>query len=195
MSAIVHSAYRRPVSAYSVRSGQAGDLAELLRLLDGAVEWLGARGAAGQWGREPFSASEAMVAYLEEIVAAGELRVAADVDGAVVGGYVLGARPAYAQPIAEPERYLEAMVSDRHLAGRGVGSLLVMDAVARSSDLGAYVLRADCWAEGARLIRWYEAQGFTRDGVIRVGDWPAQLLRRELVGSSRAPATPPPHRP
>ena len=93
---------------------------------------------------------------------------------------MLGARPAYAPAVDLPERYIEAMVTDRRLAGRGIGSSLVADAVARARAAGATVLRADCWAESERLVRWYEQQGFAREHVVRVDGWPAQLLRRAV---------------
>lgn len=157
-----------------------GDLPALLGLLDDAVAWLVARGGAGQWGTEPFSSNATMVAYVEQIAARGELRIAEGESRLVLGGYVLGACPEYAPAIDGTERYVEAMVGHRAHAGEGIGALLVADAVARARCLGAAVLRADCWARAERLIQWYEEQGFRRDGTVAVGDWPAQLLRMDL---------------
>jgi GNAT superfamily N-acetyltransferase len=163
-----------------VGDGDARDLERVLALLDAAVLWLVARGAEGQWGSEPFSTSPLMVAYLHRIVEAGELRVARDSTGRVVGGYVLGGRPEYAPVVAGVERYVEAMVSDRTLAGHGIGGLLVRDAIERSRAVGASLVRADCWAGAEGLIRWYEAQGFDRGGLVLVGEWPAQLLSKSV---------------
>ena len=159
-----------------MRSGDQHDLPAMLVLLDAAVAWLVARGAKGQWGGEPFSANFAMVDYLSRIVTLGELRVAQDSAGRAVGTYVLGARPDYAPAIAEHERYIEAMVTDRRLAGNGIGGLLIEDAILRARASGATKLRADCWSKSARLVRWYEQQGFERGDIVLVGDWPAQLL-------------------
>jgi GNAT superfamily N-acetyltransferase len=121
-----------------------------------------------------------MVDHLARIVAAGELRIAHDPSADVVGCYVLGQRPAYAPAIPEPERYIGAMVSARALAGRGIGALLVKDAITRTRSFDARTLRTDCWAEGPRLIRWYEECGFKRAEQVRVGGWPAQLLHMSL---------------
>jgi GNAT superfamily N-acetyltransferase len=176
--------------AYEIRPGDAHDLSELLRLLDSAVEWLAARGAEGQWGSAPFSASSAMVDRIARITADGELRIAVDAVRRVVGGYVLGPRPSYAPAIREPERDIEAMVTERALAGRGIGSLLVEDASARARAAGVHVVRTDCWAGAPRLVRWYEERGFERGDVVDVDGWPAQLLRMPLErGQERATTT------
>jgi GNAT superfamily N-acetyltransferase len=165
---------------YEIRPGDLHDLPAMLRLLDAAVAWLVARGAEGQWGSVPFSASPTMVDHVTRIAAAGELRIARDADRTVVGGYVLGSRPSYASAIEEPERYIEAMVTARTHAGRGVGALLVDDAAARAREAGARVVRTDCWAQAARLVRWYEERGFRRAEVVDVDGWPAQMLRMPL---------------
>jgi GNAT superfamily N-acetyltransferase len=148
----------------------------MLTMLDAAVAWLVARGGEGQWGKEPLSMNGAMVEYLSHIITLGELRVAQNSTGRVVGGYVLGGRPNYAPSISEPERYIEAMVTDRRFAGNGIGGLLVADAVLRARAVGATRLRTDCWSGSARLVRWWEEQGFNRGATVLVGDWPAQLL-------------------
>jgi GNAT superfamily N-acetyltransferase len=165
---------------YEIREGDSHDLPAMLRLLDAAVEWLVARGAEGQWGSVPFSASPAMVGHLTRIAADGELRIALDASRNVVGGYVLGNRPSYASEIEEPERYIEAMVTARTLAGRGVGALLVDDAVTRARKTGAQVVRTDCWERAPGLVRWYEERGFQRAEVVDVDGWPAQTLRMPL---------------
>jgi GNAT superfamily N-acetyltransferase len=121
-----------------------------------------------------------MVGHLAQIVAAGELRIAQDPSEDVVGCYVLGRRPAYAPVISEPERYIEAMVTSRALAGQGIGALLVNDAIDRSHLADAHTLRTDCWAEAPGLIRWYEERGFERGEEVRVGEWPARMLHMSL---------------
>ena len=167
-------------AAYSVRRGGADDLHEILGLLDAAVEWLVGRGAEGQWGSDPFSTNSSMVRHLSQIISAGELRIAHDQSKRVVGGYVLGPRPSYAPIVAEPERYIEAMVTARALAGRGIGTLLVSDAIDRARLAGAHAVRTDCWAEAPRLIRWYEECGFEQGDRVWVGAWPAQMLHMAL---------------
>jgi GNAT superfamily N-acetyltransferase len=159
-----------------VGPGSLDDLAALLPLFDRAVEWLVELGQEGQWGATPFSESAAMSGHLRGLVAAGDLRVARAAGGAVVGGCVLGDAPSYAPAFVEPSRYLEAMVTDRRLAGRGIGSLLVADAVERTLAAGVGVLRTDCWDGAPGLVRWYERQGFEAGGVVLVGAWPARML-------------------
>ena len=43
----------------ALRTGSTADLDAVLALLDGAVRWLVAQGRTGQWGDQPWSASEA----------------------------------------------------------------------------------------------------------------------------------------
>lgn len=148
----------------------------VLELFDDAVTWLVARGAAGQWGSEPFSATPAGREQLAAIAGRAAPRVACDRTGAVVGFYVLGHRPAYAPPATGPERYLEAMVGDRAHAGTGIGPALIADAVALTREAGVPLLCTDCWAGAPRLVRWYEGQGFTAGATFLVGDWPARQL-------------------
>jgi GNAT superfamily N-acetyltransferase len=168
------------VGEFGVGRGSLDDLPVLLALFDRAVEWLVSRGQEGQWGSTPFSENAAMSDHLRQIVAAGDLRVARDGGGAVVGGCVLGDAPSYAPASGEPACYLEAMVSDRRLAGGGIGSLLVADAVERTLAAGARLLRTDCWDGAPGLVRWYERQGFEAGEVVLVGAWPARMLARRV---------------
>jgi GNAT superfamily N-acetyltransferase len=126
--------------------------------------------------------------HLTQIAADGELGIALDPSRTVAGGYVLGNRPPYAAEIPEPERYIEAMVTARAHAGRGIGALLVDDAATFARAAGAQVLRTDCWERSPRLVRWYEEHGFERTDVVSVDGWPAQLLRMPLA-QDRAPIT------
>jgi GNAT superfamily N-acetyltransferase len=169
-----------PTTGFRVGPGSVDDLPVLLPLFDRAVEWLVERRQEGQWGSTPFSESAATAGHLRGLVAAGDLRVARAAGGAVVGGCVVGDAPSYAPALVEASRYLEAMVSDRRLAGRGIGSLLVADAVERTLAAGAEVLRADCWDGAPGLVRWYERQGFEAGDVVLVGAWPARMLARRV---------------
>ncbi|MEU1542530.1 GNAT family N-acetyltransferase [Actinacidiphila glaucinigra] len=167
-----------------IRTGGPGDLPATLALLDGAVQWLTARGHAGQWGTRPWSsrppAVERVTRYAEEYL----LRVA-ETGGRVVGVCVLAEeRPDYASPVDERELYVRLLVTDRSLSGSGIGAALVEDAVAETRRRGIRLLRVDCYAGGeGRLVRQYEALGFTRAQPFAVsreeGDpWPGQILER-----------------
>lgn len=159
-----------------IRPATPDDLPRVLELFDGAVRWLVARGADGQWGTAPFSSIAARREQLAGIAARGIPRVACDAAGSVIGSYVLGDPPPYAPPATEPERYLEALVTDRERAGERIGSELIADAVALTRQAGATVLRTDCWAGAPRLVHWYVQHGFTTGATYLVGDWPAQQL-------------------
>jgi GNAT superfamily N-acetyltransferase len=168
------------VSRFVVSTGAPEQIVDLLPLFDGAVEWLVERGQAGQWGTEAFSARSSMVDHLHELAGRGALLLARTADGAIVGGCVVGETPPYAPAGIGPERYLEALVTERSLAGQGIGGLLVARAVSVARAAGADVLRSDCWAEAGGLVRWYERQGFVAAEVVLVGTWPARMLAFEL---------------
>jgi GNAT superfamily N-acetyltransferase len=158
-----------------IREGDAGDAAAVLALFDEAVAWLVARGQTGQWGSRPFSAIDRRVAQAAEWAAGGGLRIAS-VDGAVAGALVLGARPPWVTPVADAERYVEALVSSRRLAGRDVGGELLRHATAETRAAGAWLLRVDCWAGAPPLVAWYERQGFHRSGTFDFDGWHGQVL-------------------
>ena len=41
-------------------------------------------------------------------------------------------------------------------------------------------LRVDCWAGAPKLVGFYEAQGFVRDGTFDVRGWPGQVFVMRL---------------
>jgi ribosomal protein S18 acetylase RimI-like enzyme len=159
----------------TIREGGPADAASVLALFDEAVAWLVARGRMGQSGCRPFSRLERRVAQATEWAASGGLRIAL-LDGDVAGALVLGARPPWVSPVAESERYIEALVTSRRHAGRGVGGALVRRAVAEAREAGAALLRVDCWADQPELVAWYERQGFRRSGTFELDDWHGQVL-------------------
>ncbi|GAA3091021.1 GNAT superfamily N-acetyltransferase [Kribbella aluminosa] len=68
----------------TIRRAGRDDVPAVLSLLDGATEWLVARGRTGQWGTTPHSTSPRRVAQLTGFADEGELWVA-EADGRVVG--------------------------------------------------------------------------------------------------------------
>jgi GNAT superfamily N-acetyltransferase len=158
-----------------IREGDAGDAEAVLALFDEAVAWLAARGQTGQWGSEPFSAIDRRVAQAAEWAAGGGLRIGS-LAGALAGALVLGARPPWVPPADSSERYVEALVSSRRLAGRDVGGTLVRRAVAETRAAGASLLRVDCWAGAPPLVAWFERQGFRRSGTFELDGWHGQVL-------------------
>jgi len=109
----------------------------------------------------------------------------AHVDGWVVGALAVGPAPGYAPAADRPELYLEAFVTSRAYAGRGVGRQLLAAVVREATSDGAEQVRADCWAGGdGRLDSYYEQQGFTAAGTFRIGTWSGQLLVLPLTPQS-----------
>ncbi|HET6988261.1 MAG TPA: GNAT family N-acetyltransferase, partial [Kribbella sp.] len=68
----------------TIRRAGRDDVPAVLALLDGATEWLVARGRPDQWGTEPHSTSPRRVAQITEFAESGGLWVA-EQDGRVVG--------------------------------------------------------------------------------------------------------------
>jgi GNAT superfamily N-acetyltransferase len=158
-----------------VRRGGPADGVAVIALFDEAVEWLVARGQTGQWGSEPLSRNERMVARVEAW-AAGDGLWMAEEDGRTAGALVVGERPEHVHPVDEPERYVELLLSSRALAGRGIGAALIEHAVALAREMGVPLLRVDCWAGAPALVAFYERQGFAREGTFDVKGWHGQVF-------------------
>jgi len=163
-----------------IRRGGPDDASGVIALFDEAVEWLVARGQTGQWGSEPLSRNERMVARVHAW-AAGDGLWMAEEDGRVAGALVVGERPEHVHPVDERELYVELLLSSRALAGRGIGAGLIRHAVALARDAGVPLLRADCWAGAPTLVAFYERQGFGRDGTFDVKGWIGQVFSMPLT--------------
>lgn len=162
-----------------IRRGGPQDAADVIALFDEAVAWLVSRGQTGQWGTEPMSRNERMVARVHGW-AAGDGLWMADEDGRAAGALVVGDRPEHVAPVDEPELYVELLLSSRAPAGRGIGAALIGHAVALASEAGVPLLRVDCWAGAPALVAFYERQGFARDGTFDVGGWIGQVFSMRL---------------
>jgi GNAT superfamily N-acetyltransferase len=168
------------VSTVRIRPGTADDAPLMLALFDEAVVWLVARGQPDQWGTVPWSERPGAVGHVKAWARGPGLRIAEDPDATPLGALVLGSRPPHVEPIDESERYIEALVTSRRHAGRGIGALLVAAAVEEARAAGAAVLRVDCWAGAPPLMAWYERQGFLRSGTFDVGGWIGQVFTMAL---------------
>jgi GNAT superfamily N-acetyltransferase len=160
-----------------LRIGSVADLDAVLALLDGAVAWLVAHGRTGQWGDQPWSASDARVARIRGMVEGNELLLL-ERGGAAVAALAHGpAAHDYVPPAAEPEDYVLLLVSDP--AARGAGRRLLDESWTRARAAGVRRQRVDCYAgDDGKLVRFYESAGFTRTEPFEVNGWPGQLLER-----------------
>ena len=168
------------MAALTLRHGGAQDAPRLLKLFDDAVAWLVARGQAGQWGSEPFSARPEQVARVQGWAAGGGLWFAVAGDDEVVGAIVLGDAFDYVPPSDRPEVYVQVLLTAPAWRGRGVGARLIEHAVAVARRRRAVQLRVDCWAGVPALASQYERLCFTRVGSFQVGEWPGAILTRAL---------------
>jgi GNAT superfamily N-acetyltransferase len=162
-----------------IRRGGPDDAPAVIALFDEAVAWMVARGQTGQWGSEPMSRNERMLARVREWAAGDGLWIM-DHDGAPVGALVVGSRPEHVHPVDEPELYVEVLLSSRARAGERIGARLVEHAAGLARDAGVGVLRVDCWAGAPRLVAFYEEQGFARDGTFDVKGWKGQVFVMRL---------------
>ncbi|WP_461297309.1 GNAT family N-acetyltransferase [Streptomyces harbinensis] len=165
-----------------IRSGGSDDIPLILGMLDGAVEWLVARGRTGQWGTEPWSARPKAVARVGEIVAQGEPWIA-EIDGEPAGTLTLTPHPTpYVAAVDEPEVYVHLLVTDRRFAGRGVGAALLEHALAEARRKEISLVRVDCYAgDDGRLVAYYRSRGFELvEHFTANTDWPGALLAQRV---------------
>jgi GNAT superfamily N-acetyltransferase len=167
-----------------VRRGVGADVPAVLGLLDGATEWLVARGRTDQWGTEPHSTNPRRIEQVRGFLTDGGLWIA-ELDERVVGALAVGEAMPYVSQAIEPELYVRLLVTDRTLTGQGIGTVLLDHARSLARADGVELLRVDCFAgsDGA-LIRYYEKQGFTRAEQFAVpvsgSEWPGQVLIQRL---------------
>lgn len=165
----------------TVRAGSLADLDIVIALMDEAVAWLAGQGRTGQWGAEPFSASDKRVAHMRSEVETNDLWVA-EIDGAPVGAMLLGEEPMpYIEPVDERELYLHLLVASRRHRGAGIGQALVDQARVVAAERGIDLIRVDCYGGDARkLVAAYERLGFTPTEPFTVREWPGQVLAMRL---------------
>jgi GNAT superfamily N-acetyltransferase len=92
----------------------------------------------------------------------------------------------YVPSTAEPELYVNLLVTSRAHSGRGIGGRLLTHAELIARERGVDLLRVDCYAgDDGALVRYFEGQGFTATRPFTVDlperRWPGQLLERRLA--------------
>ena len=166
----------------TLRTGSVDDLPNVVALMDGAVRWLVSQGRTGQWGDQPWSASEPRVERLRGMITGpgnelllleqGDAAVAALVRGPVAHDYVPAAD--------EPEDFVLLLVADP--AVRGAGRRLLDESWLRARAAGLTRQRVDCYGgDDGKLVRFYESAGFTRTEPFEVNGWPGRVLERRAV--------------
>lgn len=164
-----------------IRSGDLTDLPALMAMFDEAVAWMVARGNTVQWGSEPWSSEPRKVDAVRAKVERGDLWIA-EVDAAPAGAMITSATPSdYIEPAAEPELYVNLLLTSRRFAGHGIGARLLSHARALATRQGVSLMRVDCHrGPDESLIRYYERNGFVRSRPFTVGEWPGELLEQRL---------------
>jgi GNAT superfamily N-acetyltransferase len=167
-----------------IRRAGRDDVPAVLALLDGATEWLVARGQTQQWGTQPHSTSPRRIALITSFADDDGLWVA-EADGRMVGALAVGPPMPPVPPVDEPEVYVRLLVTDRASAGQNIGGRLLDHARTLARDAGVSLVRVDCFAGGTgALIRYYEKQGFTRTETFAVpvkdSEWRGQVLAQRL---------------
>lgn len=164
-----------------MRKGGPDDAPVMMAMLDGAVAWLAANGRTGQWGSEPWSDDPRRVERIAAIARDDEIWVA-EVGGRPAGVMAVSSvPPSYVDPIEEPELYITLLVTDRALAGHGVGGALIAKAKEEARGKGVDLLRVDCYGGGdGRLVEYYRRHGFDVVRAFSVGDWPGRLLSQRV---------------
>lgn len=172
---------------------ESGDLAPVLGMFDGIMEWLVAQGRTAQWGTEPWSAQPQLAERVGERIERRELRVAvedaaaAPGDAEILGVVSLSEKCAdYVSAPPEPELFVNLLGTSRRVKGSDVGGALLEEARAETRRRGLRLLRVDCFAgDDGKLRDWYLGQGFAAVEpftVRRPGkpDWPGMLLAEYL---------------
>jgi len=164
----------------TIRRGGPDDIPAVLALLDLAGEWLVAQGRTGQWGTQRQSTSPRRLEQAA-VWASNDCLHLAMLGDTPVGALVVGLPADFAPVPREPDLYVNLLVTDRRRAGLGIGALLLDHARALAREAGIGLLRLDCYAGGDRkLVRYYEAQGFTATAPLTFGDWQGQVLEQDL---------------
>ncbi|MFF5034598.1 GNAT family N-acetyltransferase [Nocardia salmonicida] len=149
------------------RRAEAGQIGEVLEVLDEAALWLTSRGVR-QWPTrfDP--------AWVEPAVSRGETWLVA-VEGKLAATVTLDwSDPLWADD-AECAGYVHRMAVRRGAAG--IGGQILGWAADTTRDHGRGLLRLDCVATNDRLRAYYERAGFVHRGDVQVGGAPGQRLK------------------
>jgi len=150
-------------------------LTTIIEIRQEAARWLETKGIE-QW---PVGLFNQMADYLAERIAAGEEYIV------FLGESVVGTlRLQRSDPRMWPESgddagYVHGLAVRRERAGRGIGLEMLRWAEGQVVDAGKSLLRLDCVAHNARLVRYYEEAGFARAGQVET-KWDGGTLHQRF---------------
>ncbi|UQX00875.1 GNAT family N-acetyltransferase [Streptomyces sp. RerS4] len=131
------------------------DAGTLVKLYDGAARWMLARGI------EQWKPGEKDAAHFRDRMRDGEVWLAEDGDGRIVGGYELWWSDEEAWGVQPPVAgYVHRLMVEREAAPAGTGMRLLVHAERRIARTGRERARLDCVATNPRLLAYYRSAGY-----------------------------------
>ncbi|MEU8776174.1 GNAT family N-acetyltransferase [Streptomyces sp. NPDC048606] len=137
------------------RQAAEKDAGTLVELYDRAARWILARGIE-QW--KPGDKDEA---HFRARMRDGEVWLAQDADGHVVGGYELWWADEEAWGVQPPVAgYVHRLMVEREAAPPGTGMRMLVHAERRIARTGRDRARLDCVSTNPRLLEYYRGAGY-----------------------------------
>ncbi len=169
-----------PVADAELELCRAGenDHDAIVRLIDGAAQWLRLTQDTDQWAH-PWRSEEERSNRIRRDLARGKTWLLRD-DGIAVATITADSEPCpiwTAERQREPAVYARRLVVGRDHAGLGLGTAL-LDWAGLTARRGhrAQWIRVDVWSTNRKLHSYYERQGFTCCGRSSDPDSPSGVL-------------------
>ncbi|MEU9038163.1 GNAT family N-acetyltransferase [Streptomyces sp. NPDC048352] len=165
------------------RAAGEKDAGTLVKLYDRAARWMLGRGI-DQW-----KPGEKDAAHFRAVMRDGEVWLAEDADGRVVGAYELWWSDEEAWGVQPPVAgYVHRLMVEREAAPAGAGLRILEHAEYRIARTGRERARLDCVSSNPKLVEYYRGAGYRV-----VGEFPSKqaadgrvygviLLERRLDG-------------
>ncbi|MFD9338052.1 GNAT family N-acetyltransferase [Streptomyces sp. NPDC060028] len=137
------------------RQAEEKDAGTLVKLYDQAARWMRANGIV-QW-----KPGDKDVAHFRSKMREGEVWLAEDADGRIVGAYELWWSDEEAWGIQPPVAgYVHRLMVEREAAPAGAGLRILEHAEHRTARTGRERVRLDCVSTNPRLLEYYRAAGY-----------------------------------
>ncbi|MFF2193243.1 GNAT family N-acetyltransferase [Streptomyces sp. NPDC058157] len=149
------------------RAAEEKDAGILVKLYDQAARWMRKQGI-DQW-----KPGEKDAAHFRGKMRDGEVWLAADADGQVVGAYELWWSDEEAWGVQPPVAgYVHRLMVDRETAPPGAGLRILEHAEHRIARTGRERARLDCVSTNPRLLAYYRGAGYRV-----VGEFPSKQAK------------------